>query len=202
MKRLIVACFLFTSLLFYSVEISGQFINVPIKIPTPFGPRTIQHQVYSPWMRVNYNNNPGVSNPKYKFHIRFVNDSLIEAKARINIEDSINKLEWGKKEKQFSIKPADTKEIYRFDDLGRKISGIPHDSTCWLFVVKTGKIKTFSVIADIEFPMIAYIQKGDDGPILQLTTENLVPMVADKEKALNLLRKDKLLKAIDLYNRE
>jgi len=82
-------------------------------------------------------------------------------------------------------------------DYGKRITGIPHDS-CWFFPVDTGKIRTYSVVSDIDYPVIGYIQKGADKPILPLTKENLMPMV--NENARKLTEKEKLLIAIQQYN--
>jgi len=60
---------------------------------------------------MKYNNYSGYSNQKHKFYIVLSNDSIIEAKASINIEDSVHYLEWGKKEKKTIVKPAETREI-------------------------------------------------------------------------------------------
>lgn len=198
MKKHLVPCILFVTLFTCATKTFSQFVTVPTKISTPYGKVTTYTMRYAPWL--HYNNNATFSNQKYKFYILFLNDSLVEAKARINIDDSINTLEWGKKEKKVVIKPTETKEIYRIDNFGKKISGIPHDS-CWLFLVDTGRIRTYSVTSDIDFPLIGYIQKGKDEPILPLTKENLLPLVADNEKTKKLVEKEKLLKAINVYNK-
>ena len=199
MKKLLLPCLLFAYLIFCTIKSNGQFVTVPTKISTPYGKVTIPTRQYAPWM--HFNNGSAFSNPKYKFYIVLLNDSLVEAKARINIDDSINTLEWGKKEKKVVIKPTETKEIYRIDNFGKKISGIPHDS-CWLFLVDTGRIRTYSVTSDIDYPLIGYIQKGKDEPILPLTKDNLLVMVAGNEKASRLAEKENLKRAINVYNKE
>lgn len=182
-----------------TLQSKGQFVTVPTKISTPYGKTTIYTQRYAPWMHTNYNYS--LLKTKYKFSIVFLNDSVIETKTNINMDDSVHTLQWGKKDKKTIVRPKDTKEIFRIDNFGNRITGIPHDS-CWLFAVDTGKIRTYSVNAEIYDPLIGYMVKGEDGPILNFTKENLLPMVVDNEKATRLAEKGKLLKAISLYNKE
>jgi hypothetical protein len=183
MKKQISQFILSIFFLICAIQSMGQFVTVPTKISTPYGKTTIYTQRYAPWMHV------------------FLNDSVVEAKTNINIDDSVHTLQWGKKDKKTIVRPKDTKEIYRVDNYGNRITGIPRDS-CWLFAVDTGRIRTYSAIAEIQDPLIGYIQKGEDGPILDLTKENLLPMIADNEKAVKFVEKGKLLKAIKEYNRE
>ncbi|HKO81159.1 MAG TPA: hypothetical protein VJU78_12225 [Chitinophagaceae bacterium] len=185
---------------FFGLKGFGQFTTVPTKISTPYGKVTVPMQQYTPWMR--FTNYSGSSNKKHKFYIVLLNDSIIETRAKINIDDSIHYLEWGKKDQRTVIKPVATKQIYR-EGYENRIFGIPHDS-CWLFLVNIGNIRTYSVTSDIDYPLIGYIQKGEDGkgPILPLTKDNLLTMVADNEKAVKLVKKEKLIAAITLYNKE
>jgi hypothetical protein len=199
MKRILFNCLFLTNLFAFPIAGFSQFVTVPTKINTPYGKVTVPTQQYAPWM--HHNNYSGYSNQKHRFHIVLLNDSIIEAKASINISDSVHYLEWGKREKKTIIKPAETKEIYRMDFYNKKITGIPHDS-CWLFPVDTGKIRTYSIVSDIDYPLIAYIQEGNEKPILPLAKENLLPMVSGNKKAIKLAEKEKLLKAIDVYNNE
>jgi hypothetical protein len=149
-------------------------------------------------MHFHYNN---AVNGKHKFTIVLQNDSIVEAKSTINIEDTIHYLSWGKGENRIVIKPADTKEVYRLNRHGKKIIGIPMDSS-WAFLSGTGRIRTYSITSDIETPIIGFIQKDEDGTIVPLTKENVEEFVKDNEKALALARKDKLIKAIMHYNKE
>jgi hypothetical protein len=66
-----------------------------------------------------------------------------------------------------------------------KISGKPMDS-CWIFFAKSGRINTYSITSEMDDPLIAYIQKGEDAPILPLTEENVSEMVKDNDEALKL----------------
>lgn len=127
-----------------------------------------------------------------------LNDSTFQVRGEINIRDSINSLTWKKGKNEQTVLPSETKEIYR-TNFTRKIRGIPKDN-CWIFLVKKGKISTYSISSDIESaPMINYIQKGE-GEIVPIDPTTLEDMVGDNEKALMLLRKGDFLKAIEKYN--
>jgi hypothetical protein len=184
-------CFLFLVLLV--VSSSAQY-STPMTIKTPYGNRTI----WTPsTTRFPTNYNQGFVNRKHNFTIVLLNDSSFEVKAKINIEEDINSIKWGKGEEQHTIVPSETKEIYR-TGINGKIRGIPRDS-CWLFMIKPGKISTYSISSEMDNPLINYIQKGD-GEILPLLAMNVEDMVSDNEKALALVKKGKLLKAIEKYN--
>lgn len=143
------------------------------------------------------------NNKKYDYYIVLLNGNVVKVNARINIDDSIHTLKMGKGNEARIIKPSDTKEIYRYD-WKKKIAGAPHD-TCWLFLTadyynNANKIRTYSVTSDIDLPKVAYIQKGRAGAMLPLSAENLKPMVAGNKTALQMVEKDNLLKAIEIYN--
>lgn len=176
------------------VHTSAQRISVPTKFSTPGGKITVYNDVYIP--RVN-NYNRG-SSLKHEFTIVFLNDTTMTVKAAIDLSDSVHVIKWGKKENQVVIRPSETKEIYRMQG-DKKISGKPMDS-CWIFPAGFGRINTYSVTSDIDYPLIAYIQKGVDRPILSLTEENVREMVKDIDEAVKFVNRKKLLKAIEKYN--
>jgi hypothetical protein len=177
---------------------SAQWVNMPTTIRTPNGNVKINTPVYMPMYRNYYYQKP---NRKHDYTIVYLNDSIQTVKAKINISDSVHCLQWGKKSSLATVKPSETKEIYRLDEIGEKLIGKPLDS-CWIFLSDHGKINTYSITSEMEDPMIAYIQKGDTGAIVLLTEENLKEMVKDNEEALKLADKKKLLKAIEKYNEQ
>lgn len=186
------ACSIFSVLL--TINSSAQF-STPMTIKTPYGNRTI----WTPsTTRFPITYNQRFVNRKHNFTIVLLNDSSFEVKAKINIEDSINSIKWGKGEEQHTVVPSETKEIYR-TGINGKVRGIPRDS-CWLFLVKKGKISTYSISSEMDNPLINYIQKGDDGEIFPLLAMNVEDMVSDNEKALALAKKGKLVRAIEKYN--
>jgi len=183
------------ALLLIYTPASAQYYNVPTKFSTPHGNITVYERVYMPRFQ-NY----GTVSIKHVFTIVLRNDSVITKKAKIVTEDSVHILSWNEKGEKKSIAPAETKEIYRMEN-GKKITGSPTDS-CWLFPVESGAISTFSILSETDDPIISHIQKGSGGVILPLTKENLIPMLSDNEKAIKLVEKRKLLKAIDMYNKK
>ena len=172
-----------------------QTFNVPVRNTTPHGSFTTYQRVGIP---MYYNNNT-IVNRKHLFTIVFLNDSTIQKKVKIDISDSVHQLRWKEDGEKIVITPKSTKEIFRTDESGRKISGVPMDS-CWAFLVGTKKIRTYSITSEIHDPLIAYIQKDEYAPIVPLTKDNIEPMVKDNEKALALVKKGKLLKALRKYN--
>lgn len=148
-----------------------------------------------------YRYNLGIPNKHYVYTIVFLNDSSIEGKGKIDISKQVHELNCKVNRARTSIRPSETKEISRVDAEGRTLVGKPMDS-CWAFLVGIGRIRTYSVTAEIDDPSIAFIQKGDFSPIVALTLENLEPMVADNEKALEFARKGRLTKAVSVYNKE
>lgn len=97
------------------------------------------------------------------------------------------------------IYPSDTKSVFAKIGGGKWMKGIPADS-CWLFKSDEGKINTFSFIPEQGTSLIVAIQKGANGPILQLTKSNLLAMVADDPRALELAEENRLIHAIVQYN--
>ncbi len=174
---------------------TAQHMNVPTKFSTPRGNITVYTRVYMP----HYINYETVS-VKHLFTIVLRNDSVISKKAKIVTKDSVHTLNWSEKGEKKLITPAETKEIYRMEN-GKKITGSPTDS-CWLFPVESGAISTFSILSETDDPIISHIQKGSGGQILPLTKENLTLMLSDNEKAIKLVEKGKLLKAINMYNKK
>lgn len=185
-----------TCFLFVFTSASTQWVNVPTTIRTPNGNVKINTPMHMPMYR-NYNY--GKPNRKHEYTVVYLNDSTTTTKAILDISDSVHILKWGKKENQLTVLPSQTKEIYWMDE-GNKVTGKPMD-TCWVFLARSGKINTYSVTAEMDDPTIAFIQKGD-GAILPLTNGNVEAMVKDNEKALSLAERKKLLRAIEVYNKE
>jgi hypothetical protein len=98
------------------------------------------------------------------------------------------------------IKPIETVELFRILPDGRKFAGVATDS-CWLFQCSRGKINGYSRLAEQNDDYIVAIQAGD-GPISALNENNLKVLVGDHKRALELIEKKKLLKAIQAFNKE
>lgn len=137
---------------------------------------------------------------KYPFTIVFSSDSIVQVKAKINVSEKNHFIKAKINKQKVVIKPKDTKEIYRIDDTGLKISGMPTDS-CWLFLAVKGKINGYSYLAEKGSSSLIAIQKGEGAPILPLNKDNLEEMVAENPEALKFAQKKKLEKAITTFNK-
>ena len=176
----------------------GQFsIPVTTTIKTPHG--NVPYTYYVPSAMPNLYKNPDISR-RYEFKVVFLeNDSSFIAKGKITSdEEGLNFLELKLKGAKGEVYPSETKSIAR-KGLDGWITGIPAD-TCWLFKTATGRINSYSFLAEPETTLIIAIQKGVKGEILPLTKENLLPMVEDDPKATRFAEENDLFRAIKRYN--
>jgi hypothetical protein len=175
---------------------NAQFRSVPSTISTPRGNVTVNTMVYMPGDFRNY----AATSRKHKFKVVLKNDSDFTCRTTIDISDSVPFIKTRLQEdgKKVKIHPADTKELIRITD-GEEWKAIVTD-TSWLFKIGIGKINTYSIVAEEDTQIITAIQKGNDGPIVPLTSENLEPMIADNPDAMKFFKKKKLLKALRTYN--
>ncbi len=174
----------------------AQSIPVQRTIRTPYGKRTLT--TYMPTQIPSFYSPEG----KYEFTIILKNDSAIVAKTKIDhskqkhsvtIRDADNKKK--------IIYPTDTKGLTRIDETGNELYGIPTDS-CWLFQSASGRINSFSFLAETGMDFIIAIQEGDDGRIVPLTKRNLLRIVGDDPKLQKLIDKGRLTKVIKLFNKD
>jgi hypothetical protein len=167
-------------------------------INTPYGPAKFTTYSYQSMPMMNFSQGGPVSR-KYQFYLIMKDGRSLVTKDRINFQDSINSITV-KGETKLLVKPTETVEIFRMLPEGIKFIGIPTDS-CWLFKSSTGKINTYSMLAEQDMSYAVAIQKGT-GDIVKLTKENLLELTADKPELIPLIEKKKYLKAIQLYNKE
>jgi hypothetical protein len=100
------------------------------------------------------------------------------------------------KDDMYLLYPKDTKTI---SVSGKNMQAVVTDS-CWLFQVEKGRINRYSVFPERDPKQTTAIQKGDNGKILSFTAENMAELVSDSRRALALVKKEELLKALLLYN--
>jgi hypothetical protein len=135
-------------------------------------------------------------------------DTLTKKRFIIGVDKSFKKSDTNRYKK---IYPSQTRYfacvlIAKDDDNpGSYLQGKVTDS-CWLFKTITGPINGYSDAAvdgngTINQSGIIAIQLKD-GPILQLTAENLRPMVGQNGKALELIADKKYVRALKKYNRD
>lgn len=170
------------------------------RINTPYGPQTIPyHRSHiNPWMVYKEKD---ISAFKHDFIIELKNGDVLEANAKIHYRDSISFLEWKSDGKKKILNPNETKSIYHSNYTQKIFKGIPLEHV-WVFIVDSAKINTYTITSDyIKSTSITHINKGIDGDIVRLTKENLENMVVDSPKALELVKKNKLVKALKEYNK-
>lgn len=175
----------------------AQMMPMSNTIRTPYGNATYTTWVPGPRM---YYGGPASPSLKHPFTIVFNGDSSVQVKAKIDISEKNHVIRTKINRQKLVIKPSDTKEIYRIDETGLKIVGMPTDS-CWLFLAVRGKINGYSYLAEKGTGSLIAIQRGEGSPILPLNKNNLEEMVADNPEALKFAKKKKLEKAITTFNK-
>lgn len=198
LNGLFVLCLLLTG----KQTTSAQTFAVPQvhKINTPYGPAKFTTYTYQRMPMMNFSQQGPVSR-KYQFYLVMKDGGSLVTKNRINFEDSINSITL-KDESKRVIKPYETEQIFRMLEGGVKFIGTPTDS-CWLFKCGSGKINTYSMLAEQNMEYAVAIQKGE-GEIVKLSKENLLEFTADANdpELTALIEKQKFLKAIQRYNKE
>lgn len=189
----------FFLLLFLTISSSSfaQMMPMTNTIRTPYGNASYTTWRPMPMMYYGGSMSPSV---KYPFTIVFSSDSSVLVKAKIDISEKNHVIKTKINKKKVVIKPRDTQEIYRIDDTGFKMAGMPTDS-CWLFLAVKGKINGYSYLAEKGTNSLIAIQKGEGAPILPLNKTNLEDMVGDNPEALKFAKKKKLEKAITTFNK-
>jgi len=184
---------------------SQGYIPVTTTMSTPYGNVQYTNYVPGPVNRyyINLNKLGNSSSMTYEFKVVMKNDSSFTAKTKINVKDDKHHTIVIKNKKvKTVIHPSETKSLSRVTVDGQKISGIPADS-CWLFKTYSGRINTYSFLAEPGMSLITAIQDGDEGAIIPLTKENLLEMVEyDDPKVHQLIETDDLVAAIKLYNKK
>lgn len=186
--------------------VKSQFRYVPGKINTPYGVIKTTNMEYSPRFYFSRKKDTLVSwgifsSGKYDFTLILSNnDSTTVKNAKIDIVDSIFVIKWKKGGEKKMIKPSETKAVFRYAD-GVKRQGFATDS-CWFFLIDSGRICTYSFFSEVINPDLAYFKKGYEGEMMPITISNLTNAMLDNKKALSHLKKNAILKAISVYNKE
>lgn len=166
-------------------------------------------------MMFNYDN--GI-NPKYDYLVTMNDSSKIVVRSKIYSDTAKHKTYLLFVDKNYSKNDTNrNKKIYVSQTLsiarnlggrGSKevwYKGVSADS-CWMFKAVSGIINAYSAFSFIQPdgfgfspPVLMGIQKGD-GPIVELTLENLKPMVGQDIDALEYIQRKNYYKAIKKYN--
>jgi hypothetical protein len=199
-----------TSFLLIAVLFAGFVCAQPpgIKLPSPpppMHPFDPGESMY-PWQL--FKRNDADINRPHSFIINLKDSSQLTIDGKI-VSDSdgyyvtwtdktVKRSDSGRKKK---IYPSQTLSIYREDNSsGTQVEGISIDSA-WLFPAITGKLTAYTILAEDDLPdaFLLYIRDGD-GPIVELTQDNLGDLIQGDKKALQLMQKGKIRKAIERYN--
>jgi hypothetical protein len=180
------------------IDASGQgYIPVTTQMRTPYG--NVPHTYYVP-SGMNYYYGRGSISVKYDFNVVLKNGEQKIIKSKINLQDSVHSLTYKENGEKKKLLPAETTEIYRFTQNGKKIAGVATDS-CWLFKVVEGKINGYSFLSEVSTSYLSAFQAGD-GEILPLTKDNLMLVVGDDPKRVKWVEKGNYAKAILDFNKE
>ena len=185
------------------VSVASGYAQFGSPITTSYRAPGGQHVPYTSYIpSPRYNNGNSNISAKYDFHFVLKNDSTFNATTRINItNDEDNSITVKIRKVKTTFFPEDTKSISRTTYDGKLLTGIPADS-CWLFKTVTGKINTYSYLAEPGFDFVIAIQDGDKGKIVPLTKENIKQMITGTEdpKIDKWIENKKFAKAIERYN--
>jgi hypothetical protein len=183
-----------------SVTSVAQMIPMTNTMRTPYGNVTTTNWVAGP--RMSYGNGSGElqESGKLKFEITFSSDSVVTLNTSIHYADT-SYFEWKDGAKQsHKVFPSQTVAIRRTTPKGNVIEGIPADS-CWLFLVEKGAINSYSYHPFSSSFAIIAIRSGDQGPIVPATKENIEPLLASDDEALEALKNKGPIAAISIYNK-
>lgn len=181
-------------------QLRAQMVT-PVSIPVNTGGGTFHYATYvlRPLNLSNYLPSTFKSPvEKFRYNIVLKNDSVVEARTRIERMKPCDIIAVGKRDKMVIIKPGDTKEVWRKASTGKVMRGVPADS-CWIFKTIEGRINGYSEYSYDDKGFVTRIQQGD-GPMVIFTGQNLKKMIASDEEALLLAEKGKLVKAILVYD--
>lgn len=136
---------------------------------------------------------------KYKFYIVALNGDTIDSKKKLKVlfTKPIDKLTYGKKSKQITYTPDQTKEIF-VKDKSKTIRGIPHEDN-WVFnTISTQNVKFYAPFPESDIAYITYYQPEGDS-IKVLNKDAMKMLVAGNAKAQKQLEKGKTGKALKIF---
>lgn len=181
----------------FNYVIAQGYIPVNTQIKTPHG--NVPYTYYVP-SGMNYYYGRGSISVKYEFNVVLKNGEQKVVKSKINLQDSVHSLTYKENGEKKKPLPTETTEIYRFTQGGKKIAGIATDS-CWLFKVVEGKINGYSFLSAESSEYLSAFQL-EEGEILPLTKDNLMPVVGDDPRRVKWVEKGNFAKAILDFNEE
>lgn len=201
MSRFAQVVSLFSVMVFSSWDSFSQMIPIQSTMKTPYGNVPYTHYVNT-GSYTNYYRSYGVPNYKYTFTVVMNDGNKFLIKSNMNFTDSVTSLVYKENGVVKYLTPSQTTSIFRTSDTGgSKVIGIPADS-CWFFNVLEGELSGYSQVSEQTTAYITAFQEGENGEILSLTKENLMPIVGGDPKRKKLVEKGKLVQAMKMYNKE
>jgi hypothetical protein len=183
-------------LIFVSTKVLSQgMIPVQSAIRSPYG--NVPHTYYVP-NPMRYYGQGKNNTSKQPYTIILKSDSCFTASTRIYLSEDKHYIIVKKRKVKRQIFPAETKTISCKDIDGSTLIGIPADS-CWFFKISKGRINSYSFIPEKGMYHVTAIQEGN-GPIVPLNEDNVRKMVEGNTNALELVKREELIKAIQTFN--
>lgn len=169
-------------------------------INTPYGNIPITSYSYHYIPTFYFRNSDFTPKKKYDFKVILQNDSVIQTHSAIHFSENkhfINVYSGRKVIRKIYVK--DTKSITaEFEDYD--FVGLPNDS-CWLFRANDDSILTYSMMPEDDPMYFTFFSiRGIPHSVRPITSDYLLPFVKDDKDLLKLVNKDKLTKAIQLFN--
>jgi len=192
MKQKLTALF---TLVFGSIAVYGQFIDVPTTMRTPYGNVKTTNRIYVGTPNYRWWGNRKVkSTDTYNIKVVYKNDSTAKVDGVILLTDSASVILY---DSTFTILPRDTREITCSAPGMKKVKGLPTDST-WRFQLSSGSVKAYANLPFTEEAIIA-LQK-DEGELVPFSKELLLEWIGVSTKIVEMVEKGKYLEAIRYYN--
>ncbi|HEV2478227.1 MAG TPA: hypothetical protein VGS79_01130 [Puia sp.] len=145
---------------------------------------------------------------KHMFQILLKDSSSLLVEGKIDFDSASYYLSWtdktvskkdsGRIKKMY---PGQTRSIAVVDDYGSITLLGRAAEDAWLFPVIKGQLTVYAPFAEdnLPDPLLLFVQDGK-GPLNEMTMDYLNVLMHGNEKALNLLNKGKVRKAIEQFN--
>lgn len=179
----------------------AQFVpGVPTFVSTPYGNIPIPTYYHMPIAYFSLGSKSSAINTKDYYMIKLKNDSTIKVYAEIDFSDSIHALVIKEKRKIVrKIAPSETKYIVALGENNLRIAGNPNDS-CWTFKQLEDSVSLYSVVPKIGTEYAIFFSKPESTELIILNEANLLTLVGNDEKLIELITHKNYVKAVKKYN--
>ena len=193
--------------IFAYTTLNAQPPGVKIPEPQPYFPPNWPNEPTYPWQLFKKRQKTEIDRT-HSFVINLKDSSQLFVEGKIIADSDGYYLTWTDKTVKrrdsgriSKIYPSQTLSIVRQDDQTlAEFEGVATGSA-WLFTAIKGKLTVYTTASEDDLPdeSLLYIRK-DNGPIQNLTPDLLQELLQGDEKALQLLHKGKIRKAIERYD--